>query len=166
MGRLDSVTRSGVTRTYTRNDKKQLVATSEPEKGNTTFSYYSDGMLRQSFNNGRSINYVYDAENRVEKVTHNDVQGGWVSRDHEYDNHGNRVLLRNSSNDNSQNNSISYTFDKEDNVLTESFGIDSLDYTISYEALQVKWFVVRTLYEQCSTPASAPVPALSYIRTV
>jgi len=96
-----------------------------PERGTTTYQYYTNGMVRnKSDANGNSVDYLYDANNRLRTV---DYPGTQYDITYAYDQSDNRIEMA------MPENVYEYWYNTEDRLSEVSFTYGGRVYTTSYD---------------------------------
>lgn len=137
-GRINGYSRAGLTALFGYNDKKLLDNITQPEDERTDFTYYDDGLLKSRSNNGRTTSYEYYADDQIRKETYTDPNRENVTREFRYDRYGNLEYLITSSDNGSQNNTVKFIYDDDNNVIQQDLLIDS------------RRFIVRFSYDELS----------------
>ena len=139
VGKIEKTVRDNITRRYYYNNKEQLYKETHPETGSTHYWYGRNGMLTWEANNRplgiatQVTRYQYDLANRLKKIRYgNGVAQHYVDQSFFYDKNGN---LERVTSDGALSNdwiALDYTYDQEENLLSESLRVDDQNYTIEY----------------------------------
>ena len=132
-GRVNSFTRGGQTTSYTYNSNQLLASLTQDENGTTTFDYYPDGRLKSRTNQGRKVTFEYYSDGLLHKELYRDNDKEDVTRTFQYDQYQNLEYAITTSPSGSQNNTLHYTYDNDNNVKTQSLTVDGMQYVMQYE---------------------------------
>ena len=132
-GQVTSFTRGGQTTSYTYNSNRLLTTQYQDENGTTTFDYYSDGRLKSRSNQGRMVAFEYYSDGLIHKELYSDNDKENVTRVFQYDQYRNLEYAITSSPDGAQNNTLHYTYDNDNNVMSLALIVDDLRYEMRYD---------------------------------
>lgn len=132
-GRVNSFTRGGQTTSYTYDSNQLLDSLTQDENGTTTFDYYADGRLKSRTNQGRKVTFEYYSDGLLHKELYTDSDKEDVTRTFQYDQYQNLEYAITTSPSGSQNNTLYYTYDNDNNVKTQSLTVDGMQYVMQYE---------------------------------
>ncbi|MDC0435398.1 hypothetical protein OAM69_07165 [bacterium] len=132
-GRVSSFTRGGQTTRYTYNSERLLASMNQSENGSTFFEYYPDGQLASRSNRGRTVSYEYYPDNSLRKEVFSDLTQERVTREFRYDKYRNLESAVTTSENGSQNNTLTYTYDSNNNVTSQTLSVDGQEFTVSYD---------------------------------
>lgn len=130
LGRILSISRDGQIRTYNYDENKNVQAEWNPENGNTRYSYYGNGWLKSKVNESEAAYYDYYPDGSYNVITR-EGNGESVKTEYSYDINGNLETLLNQSGGTS--NTWTYTYDTEDNLLSETLDIDNKQFSLDYD---------------------------------
>ncbi len=131
-GRVNSFARGGQTTSYLYNSRKQLKSVVQGENGNTTFTYYDDGLVKTRTNQGRQVRFEYYSGDLLRKEIFTDNSKENITREYFYDTYMNLKELRTTSQYGSQNNTLKFNYDADNNVIQQELVIDGLRYELRY----------------------------------
>ena len=132
-GLIESHKRGNQTTSYTYNSKNQLDTIRQSENGETVFTYDGDGRLKSRTNNGRAVQYEYYADGRISKEIYTDSSKEGVTREYLYDKYRNLEYSRTTSANGTQNNSLHYRYDEDNNILSMTLSIDDRDFQLQFD---------------------------------
>ncbi len=141
IGQITSVTQNGNTRTYNYYGNRTLKSIVDPETGTTLFGRDGNGnMTSRKVGASATTNYTYDG---MDRLTYIDYPSGTPDIDIDHDLNGNMILLNNGV------SSWSYTYDKRNNIKSESLSIDGKNFSINYGYSDVGY--INTIYYPSSS---------------